>query len=481
MATPIPRNQARFTLAEIAQATSGERVGGATQITGVTTDSRAVTPGCLYVALRGERLDGHAFVAQALAAGASAVLVSDRAALPAGATGVVVADTLSALGDLAALHRKRWGGRVVAITGSVGKTTTKELTFAALRAAGAKVTRSLGNFNNLVGAPMTVLSLDAEHDLAVLELGTSAPGEIARLAEIAAPDVALVTAVAVAHTAGLGSLEQVAIEKTALLRALEPAGVAIYRVDDEALAAQLGCLHARRRIGFGRGDDADVQLLDHELMPAPSMACRLRFNPLARTLRCELQLFGEGPALDATAAMAVVLAVLGEASIDIAARGLRELAPPPGRLCALAGPAGALLLDDSYNANPASMRASIDTALELAATRHGRALLVLGDMLELGERSTAEHEAVGAQAAQPGVAALVACGREMTAAAAAAREHARDQGLELSVAHLSDPTGAAALVGALLRAGDVVLIKGSRGMAMERVLQGLSGAHGGRA
>ncbi|MFI5309538.1 MAG: Mur ligase domain-containing protein, partial [Polyangiales bacterium] len=139
MATPIPRNHAAFTLDEIARATSGERIGSVHEIVSVATDSRAVEKGSLYVALRGDRLDGHTFVAQALAAGAAATLVHDRAALPPGASGVVVGDTLRALGDIAALHRRRWTGRIVAITGSVGKTTTKELTFAALRAAGANV------------------------------------------------------------------------------------------------------------------------------------------------------------------------------------------------------------------------------------------------------------------------------------------------------------------------------------------------------
>jgi UDP-N-acetylmuramoyl-tripeptide--D-alanyl-D-alanine ligase len=474
MATPIPRNQARFSLTEVAQATAGEAVGAAAQVVGVTTDSRAVVPGCLYVALRGERHDGHDFVSQALASGAAAVVVSDRAALPKGACGVVVADSLHAFGQLAALHRRRWGGRVVAITGSAGKTTTKELTFAALRAAGSKVARSLGNLNNQVGVPATLLCLDEQTDLAVIELGTNAPGEIARLAQICAPEVGVVTAVAAAHTAGLGSLEQVAKEKAALLHALPAEGTAIYRADDPTLLAQLACLRATHRLGFGRADQADVRLVRHELRATPSMSCELWFAPQARALRCELQLFGEGPALDAAAAMAVVLAALGETALDAAARGLAEVVPPPGRLRPVAGPQGAMILDDSYNANPASMRVSIDTALELARARHGRALLVLGDMLELGAGSRAAHHAIGAQAAQAGVAALIACGLEMTAAAEAARERARDAGHELSIAHLSDPAGAAALVRPLLRSGDVVLVKGSRSMGMERVVTGLA-------
>jgi len=478
MATPIPRNDARFSLAEIARATAGRIVGDAAEVTSVCTDSRAATAGALYVALRGERLDGHAYVGAALAQGAAAALVADASTLPAGATGIVVADTLRALGDIAALHRARWGGRVIAITGSAGKTTTKELTCAALRAAGARVTCSVGNLNNFVGAPMSLLCLDETSDLAVIEISTSAPGEIARLSEICRPDIGVVTAVAAAHTAGLGSVEHVASEKAALLRALSPEGVAIYRVDQPELVTQLAGVRARNRIGFGRAQNAAVRLVRTELRATPSMLCELRLAEPARSLECELQLFGEGPALDAAAALAVVLATLGARALDAALRGLGEVRPPSGRLRPMPGASGSLVLDDTYNANPASMQLSVDTAIALARVRGGRAVLVLGDMLELGERSVRDHRALGERAAQAGVAAFVACGREMTSAAESAREHARDAGLELSIAHLSDPSGAAGIVRPLLRAGDVVLVKGSRGVGMERVLDGLAVAAG---
>jgi UDP-N-acetylmuramoyl-tripeptide--D-alanyl-D-alanine ligase len=208
------------------------------------------------------------------------------------------------------------------------------------------------------------------------------------------------------------------------------------------------------------------------------MLCALRFGHSASTVRCQLKLFGAGPALDAAAAMAVVLAVLGEAVIERAVTGLGVVAPSPGRLCPLPGPAGALILDDSYNANPASMRASIDTALQLARARGGRVLLVLGDMLELGQGSRAEHESIGRQAAQVGVAAFIACGLEMTAAAETAREKARQDALDLSIAHLGDPLAVAEILRPLLREGDVVLVKGSRSMGMERVVERLA-PHGG--
>jgi UDP-N-acetylmuramoyl-tripeptide--D-alanyl-D-alanine ligase len=191
-------------------------------------------------------------------------------------------------------------------------------------------------------------------------------------------------------------------------------------------------------------------------------------------LHTRLRVFGLGPALCATAALAAVRAVLGDAALSAAASGLYDVPTVPGRLSPLPGPAGSLILDDTYNANPASMRFSIDTAVELARVRGGRALFVLGDMLELGARSRAEHETIGRQTAQPHVAAFFACGVEMTRAAEAAREHARATGHELSIVHLSDPGGAASLLRPLLRDGDVVLIKGSRSMSMERAVATLA-------
>jgi UDP-N-acetylmuramoyl-tripeptide--D-alanyl-D-alanine ligase len=479
VATPIPKNRAQFTLGELASASAGMLHGNAAlPVRGVTTDSRAVVRGELYVALRGERFDGHAFIAQALQAGAAAVLVSDATKVPAGVAHVSVSDTQHALGELAALHRKRWGGRVLAITGSAGKTTTKELAFAALQHAGAKVARSQGNLNNLVGTPLSLLTLDESSELMVQEIGTSAPGEIARLSAICAPEVGIVTAVAVAHAEGLGSLEQVAVEKCALLRALPESGTAIYRSGDPLIAAQLSGVRANRCWSFGDDQGADVRVLGCELSTTPAMVCSLQLRKPARVLRGALQLFGPGPALDAAAALAAVLALLGPDALNAAVHGLAQVAPPPGRLVPKAGPEGSLVLDDSYNANPASMRASIETARELAKLRGGRALLVLGDMLELGASARDEHERVGRLAAQPGIAMLIACGAQMTAAAEQARESARGAEPALSVLHLADPAGAAGLLRPLIDARDVVLVKGSRSMAMERVVQGLTSGEG---
>jgi UDP-N-acetylmuramoyl-tripeptide--D-alanyl-D-alanine ligase len=379
-----------------------------------------------------------------------------------------VGDTLHALGEIGRAHRVRWGGRAAAITGSAGKTTTKELTHAALSAAGVRVERTAGNLNNLIGLPMTLLALDAQTEIAVLEIGTSGPGEIARLAEIAQPEVGVVTEVAVAHAEGLGTLEGVAREKASLLWALPSAGVAIYNGDNAALCAQLDAVKATR-VSFGSGEQVDVRLLQHEVTARPSSRCRFQVPGLAAPLVCELSLFGHGPAVDAAAALAVVRALLGDAALEAAAGGLSAVAAVPGRLHPIAGPRGSLILDDSYNANPASMRASIDTACALARARGGRVLLVLADMRELGDATRAEHEAVGRLAAAREVAALIACGAEMARAAAVARTLRSD----LSVTELGDAGGAADALRAVIAEADVVLVKGSRSMATERVVADL--------
>jgi len=474
MATPIPRNRASFTLAEIASASAGERTGGhdGLRITGVCTDSRAVEPGTLYVALRGDTHDGHRFVAQAFERGAAAALVARDANVESAQPLIAVDDTLRALGQLAHAHRMRWGGRVIGITGSAGKTTTKELTFAALVACGARALRTEGNLNNLIGVPMTIFCLDESVEVAVLEMGTSSRGEIARLAEIARPNVGVVTSVAAAHAQGLGSVEGVAEEKASLLAAVPEDGATVCFADEPKLLAQLKRVRAKRLSLFGRASNADVRLVAHALDVSDGalhMRCELAVNGLG-TRTATLGLFGEGPALDAAAVVAIVLAERGARALPQALEGITKVEPVAGRLVPLAGPHGSIVIDDTYNANPASMAVSIAAARDLAVARGGRALLVLGDMRELGALAAAEHEKVGRLAAQDGVALLVAVGPEMARAAAAAREHAAGSSRPLDVAHTEDDRYATSLVLERVTPADVVLIKGSRGMRMERVL-----------
>jgi UDP-N-acetylmuramoyl-tripeptide--D-alanyl-D-alanine ligase len=492
MATPIPQNRAGFTLDEVVRATSGvlSRGTAGARVSSVATDSRAVRSGALFVALRGERFDGHAFLGAARQAGASAALVARGRGreVPEPLAAVEVDDVLRALGDLAAYHRRRWGRSVVAITGSAGKTTTKELAAAALEGAGLRVRRTEGNLNNLVGAPMTIFTLDDDADCAVLELGTSARGEIARLGEIARPDVGVVTLASAAHTQGLGTLADVAAEKSALWRALGREGTVVFNADDEATAPLARSGVAERAMSFGASPSADVRLVGRAA--DLRMGQRATFEARGRRVEARLALLGEVAALDAAAALAVALAVVGDERLEEAARGLGDVQPTPGRLAPVPGRGGVLLVDDTYNANPRSAVASLHTVAELARLAGTRAVAVLGDMKELGDASRSLHEEVGRAAVVAGLAVFVGCGREMAAATSAAVVEAaarRSVGLASAigsasptrVVHVVEPLDAIEVLRGLLSAGDVVLVKGSRSMRMERIVDALREPAGG--
>jgi UDP-N-acetylmuramoyl-tripeptide--D-alanyl-D-alanine ligase len=476
MATAIPANAAAFVLAEVAACTGGsvDAAHATQQVTGVVTDSRAVRAGQLYVALRGEQHDGHAFLAQAHAQGASAALVESEAHVPAGLARVLVPDTRRALGELALLHRKRWGGKLVAITGSAGKTTTKELTAAALRALGHRVLSTLGNLNNDIGLPMTLFGLTSEHDLAVVELGTGGPGEIAWLAYVAQPQIGVVTTVSLAHAERLGSLDSIADEKTALLRALPVDGVAIYGADSGVLVARVPGFTGGRRIGFGVAENADLRLHDNVLHEDLSSQVRYTLIGDAAPRGFELRLSGVAAALDALAARGVVLGLHGESALEAAALGLRNMQPLVGRMRPRIGAQGALIIDDTYNANPASMATSLQTLAELARARGGRALAALADMAELGEHAHAEHERVGREVVELGLSDVFFCGPTMAHAARSAREEVRKRRAKgPHVEHVEDPLACLATLTRAIAPRDAVLVKGSRALAMERVVDAL--------
>ena len=481
MATPIPPNRAVFTLEAIAEATAGtvRRRGRAAAVTGVVIDSRAVSEGCLFVALRGERHDAHRFLAGAVEAGAAALLVDDRAHVPGDLDAAIIAvdDTTRALGELSRAHRSAWEGTLVAVTGSAGKTTTKELTAAALAAAGARVHRTRGNLNNLVGVPMTLFELEGAHDIAVVEAGTSRPGEIARLAEIARPDVGVVTLVAVAHTEGLGSLEEVAAEKWALVAGLGGEGAAVLNADDASLrrltskGGSTGGSRAPRpsEIWFGRDGTASVRLVSHAVTDELRTHARYAIAGRETELEPELALIGEAAAMNAAAALAVCVA-LGR-DVEKAAEGLVTVTPTPGRMRPLEALNGALVLDDAYNANPRSMSLALDTAAEVARRRGGHVIAVLGDMKELGACSVDEHASIGSHAARARVRVLAACGHEMRHAASSARRVSAS----MEVHSFDDPLDAVSRVLDESGRRDVILVKGSRSMRMERVVGALSG------
>lgn len=482
MATPIPDNSAHFTLDEVLRVTGGHLVGTATagEATGVVTDSRRVTPGQLFVALVGETHDAHRFLRQAGEQGAAIVVVSNATDVPFNLTAIEVLDTTRALGQLARLHRERWGKRVVAITGSAGKTTTKELTAAALTALGQRVHKTSGNLNNAIGVPMTLLQLEAAHDVAVVECGTSGPGEIAWLAELAQPDVAVVLEAAAAHTEGLGTVEAVAVEKASLLGGLGSHGVAVWNADNAELVKAVANFSVRQ-LRFGISEGVDVRLASHHSTPGARERCVFESGSSGNRCEVELGLLGIGAALDAAAVLAIVSALHGEKGWDAAAHGLSALRATPGRMCPQEAERGVVVLDDTYNANPISCERSLRAARELAEARGGRVIAVLGDMKELGAESALHHRRIGRLAVELKVAAFVGCGAEMAAACDAAMAEAARERLPSAsrVMHVRDPLEAVAIVRAQLQDNDVVLIKGSRSMGMERVVEAL--AQKGRA
>ncbi|HET8935563.1 MAG TPA: UDP-N-acetylmuramoyl-tripeptide--D-alanyl-D-alanine ligase [Polyangiales bacterium] len=486
MATAIPNNHASFELSELAACSGGriQPVHGSVQVRSVVTDSRAAQAGSLYVAIKGERHDGHAYLAQAQAAGAAAAVIeaAAQAAAPNGLPVVVVEDTRRALGEIGRLHRARWGKPLVAITGSAGKTTTKELTAAALRGVGQNVLATVGNLNNEIGLPMTLFGLSAEHTVAVVEIGTGGPGEIAWLTHVAEPNAGVVTTVALAHVAKLKTLADVAEEKTALLKGLPREGTAIYSVDSDELRARVNTFGARRVIGFGQAADAQLRLSRCELRADLSMSVEYKLEGEAAARSFTLNLYGQSAAVDALAALAVVLGLHGPSALAQAEAGMRSVKPLPGRLSPRTGAQGALIIDDSYNANPASMAASLRTLAELSRVRRGQAIAALGDMAELGSHAQPEHERIGRLVVELGLSDVFFCGPEMAHAAAVARSEVQARRAKgPRVHHHADPNAVASELMRMLDASSAVLVKGSRALAMERVADALCPDAGGAA
>lgn len=453
-----------FTLGRLAHA-----VGAATPAhpaavaRGVCTDTRSLEPGALFVALRGERFDGTRFVGQALAGGAAAALVNADAPLPQELARdervLRVACTRRALSDFARSYRSELGFTVIGITGSAGKTTTKDLTYHLLERAGIRAVKADKSFNNEIGVPLTLFKADEHTEAVVVEIGTNAPGEIAALARVARPDIAAITCIGASHLEGLGGIAGVAREKLSLLSHLRPAGVAVLNADDRRLRAAAtrrqgrtmtvglrhGALRARVR---SRGWTWQCELLAPDRPPQPF----------------ELPLPGEHVLTDALLA----LAIGAELGLD-PCRAARELASyrpaNVGRLGKVeVGPL--TLIDDTYNANPESVLASLAVLSEVAAPQERVA--VLGSMLELGHESEARHWAIGEAVARLGVARLVTVGSEASAIAAGALSAGLPVERARVVAHAEEVP--AALAG-LLDAPRTLLFKASRGVALERGLE----------
>jgi UDP-N-acetylmuramoyl-tripeptide--D-alanyl-D-alanine ligase len=459
MATAIPVNHAELRREEILTATRGSSTGPAWDaVRGIVTDSRAVQPGNLFVALRGERFDAHAFAARAVESGATAVVVERGTPLPDHVSAVEVDDTLVALGDLARAYREAWNGQVIGITGSVGKTTTKNLAASALQSAGRRVLATAGNLNNRIGVPMTLFQLDDSVDTAVIEMGTSEPGEIARLAEIAQPDAAIVTRASLSHTEGLGSLEAVADEKVSLLHALGQDGVAVAYGDDALVKKRASIIPASRKLFYGRAASNDVRVLGWE---ADASGTRAQYQVRGQGVDIEMGLVGDGAVLNAAAVLALAFG-LG-LSLEEAARGIVEVEPSAGRMRPLAGTGDRLIIDDTYNANPASMEVALATSRAIAEKRGTPLVLVLGDMKELGAQSEAAHQKVGELVADTEAFLFIGCGDAMREAI----EVANGRGIDTL---WFEDAGECGEIADRLPLHAVILVKGSRSMEMERVI-----------
>ncbi|MBL8405597.1 MAG: UDP-N-acetylmuramoyl-tripeptide--D-alanyl-D-alanine ligase [Dechloromonas sp.] len=443
-------------LSQVAQAVQGRLIGADLNLEGVSTDTRAIAKGALFVALAGERFDAHDFLAQAVAGGAVAVLISDEAKRPAGVPAVVVDDTRLALGRLAAAWRARFTLPVIAVTGSNGKTTTKEMIAAILKAAfGAAVLSTRGNLNNDIGLPLTLLGLSASHHAAVIEMGMNHPGEIAYLARIGAPTVAMVTNAQRAHLEGMGDLDEVAREKGAIFSGLQDGGIAVINADDAYASAWRGMVdgHSVRTFAIDGAADVVAGVRQHGL------ETELDLQAPEGTATVKLRIPGRHNARNAVAAAAACLA----AGIPLSAvsEGLAAFAGVKGRLQRRAGKQGAEILDDTYNANPDSVRAGID----VLASTIGRKLLVLGDMGEIGEASGQYHDEIGGYAKSQGIDRLFALGDTSQLAVRNFGEGAR---------HFCNVDKLIAAVDKELGPDTTVLVKGSRFMKMERVADALA-------
>jgi UDP-N-acetylmuramoyl-tripeptide--D-alanyl-D-alanine ligase len=483
VATPIPANSAPLTVWSAAAATGGRVVRadeGDVVAHGITSDSRAIRPGAAFVALRGERYDGHAYVDAAVRAGACLVVVEEGHTVASDAVDVLaVDDTLAAWGDLARAHVRAWrrsrhDARLFAITGSAGKTTTKELCSALLRSLD-KCHATTGNLNNRVGVPAVAFGLEPRHRFAVFELGMSLRGEIAHLAGLVEPDVAILTNVSVAHAAGVGGTRaDVAREKGDLFAALSRDAVAVACFDDAAAMGQLARSAARRAVTFGVRDGADYRLVGRAPAGVRGAHVRILRRRDASELFLRLPVLGEAAALDLLAALAAVESVTGPFAADAVTAALRLLRSPPGRMQARVLRSGTTVLDDTYNANPQSVRASLRTLGELTQGASGRrAVVVLGEMRELGAVAEAEHQALGAALAGCGARVALSCGGLADLAVVAAARAG------VAAVRASDVIEAASLAAQLVSPGDVVLVKASRGVGAERVVESLVSAGGG--
>lgn len=450
---------AAFTLQEVEKATGGRLlypVVDDSVFSQVETDTRAITEGALFVALKGETFDGHDYVLQAKERGAAgAVVAEDRPEYKQeGFAVVIVTDTRKAYQDLARFHRRRFSIPVIAVTGSVGKTSTRSM-IAAVLSQKYRVLQTEKNFNNEIGLPKTLLQLTPEHEACVVEMGMRGLGQIAELAAIAEPDIGVVTNVGKSHIELLGSQDNIARAKSELVRALSEDGVAILNQDDSYVAA-MADLCRGKVVGYGIESNAAIRA---SRVVCSEKGLRFACRCFDQVMDIHMPLIGSHYVYNALAAIAVGR-VLGLTEHQLQ-KGLSEYRGMPMRQ-ELIHLGEYTFINDAYNANPASMSEALKS---LALLTKGRKIAVLGGMLELGDWTVREHEKIGAEAAELGLDALITMGSPAFYIADAARKN----GLG-AVYTAQDHAGAADCLRQIIQPGDTVLLKGSRGFAMEKIL-----------
>jgi UDP-N-acetylmuramoyl-tripeptide--D-alanyl-D-alanine ligase len=447
-----------WTSDEIAAATGGT-ASAAFTVTGVAFDSREVGPGDLFVALKGEATDGHRFLGQAFAQGAAGAIVSAPCEHPH----VLVPDTTAALDDLARAARARTRAVVIGVTGSVGKTSAKEALWAALdRGDPGRTHRSVKSYNNHVGVPLSLARMPRDSRFAVFEMGMNHAGELAQLTRLVRPHVALITTVAAVHIEFFESEAAIADAKAEIFEGLEPGGTAIVPFDNphrDALTAAAR-KHAGRTVTFGSGEGADVCAV--EAMRSATAGSFVTARVAERELSFTLSQPGAHWVANALGVLAAVDAAGGD--LGLAGLALAELGGLPGRGARFHTPDGALVLDESYNANPTSMRAT----LAVLAGEPGRHVAILGAMGELGENAAAYHAELAAPVLDARVEAILLVGEAMAPLAQALEQ-------KVNVVHVPDAASAVAVLGDVVRPGDAVLVKGSNSVGLSRVVHALGG------
>jgi UDP-N-acetylmuramoyl-tripeptide--D-alanyl-D-alanine ligase len=452
----------KFTAEQVLKATGGCLLSGnETDIFyGITTDSRNIKKGNLFVALDGKKYDGHDFIGLALELGAACCVVHNESKLivdsKKNAAVIKVDDTLKALGDLAHEYRMRFPIPVIGLTGSSGKTTTKEM-LASITGKNKNTLITEGNLNNLIGLPQTIFRLKEDHELAILEMGTNTRGEIKRLTGIAAPDIGLITNIGPAHLAGFGSVDVVCEEKGDLFANMSSSGTVVVNLDDEAVRI-ISHRWQGKRVTFGLSSDADVTATDIEKHGARGIRFKLVIGDKVNKL--EMKIVGIHHIYNALAAAAAAWA----AGIDekFIVEGLAHFKPVSGRMQIIQLQNFAYVVDDSYNANPSSVREALMTLKDLK--NHHNVYVFLGDMLELGEKSTEMHRKIGILMATIGVNAIFLRGDFSHTTAAGAMEGGM---LPQSIFFLSQNENSMPFLKKNLKKGDWILVKGSRRMKME--------------